>query len=403
MRLALWEELSMVWSPFRLPFAASALALLTVGAAADEFHGFDPASFNGEMLPAATLKAAAADAAKVTPPKNGKTYVFAFANLDRGITFCNKVESGIKANAGAAGVDLVIADNHLDGATALANAESFINRNVDYVIEFQTDANFGATIMQKMDDAKIKVTAIDIPMGAATFFGVNNPRAGYMGGSYLAQAAIAKWGADKVKQGYFIEGELPQSGAIPKMRTDAQVAGFLAAVPGFPADHVLKFDSKNTLEESFTQTNNLIGRIPAGVPIMGTAINDQATTGILRAVKQAGRENDVIVVGLGADELDTLMTEPNFVASVGSFPERYGDYLIPLALSQLAGKPTPPAVLVHHVMITKDNVNQYYPDMKPLSEKEIDYKFPQEEFTKYLISLKKDPELKDYQNLIPTN
>ena len=183
----------MLWNAFRLPFAASTLALITVAAAADDFHGFNPTNFNGEMLSAATLKAAVADAAKITPPKNGKNYVFAFANLDRGITFCNKVESGIKANAEAAGVDLSIADNHLDGATALANAESFINRNVDYVIEFQTDANFGATIMQKMDDAKIKVTAIDIPMGNATFFGVNNPRAGYMGGSYLAQAAIAKW------------------------------------------------------------------------------------------------------------------------------------------------------------------------------------------------------------------
>jgi ribose transport system substrate-binding protein len=390
-------------SAFCLSLAAAGLTAMSVAAAADDFHGFDPAKFNGDMLPAASLKAAVADAAKITPPKNGKHYVFAFANLDRGITFCNKVESGIKANAEASGVELSIADNHLDGATALANAESFINRNVDYVIEFQTDANFGATIMQKMDDAKIKVTAIDIPMGNATFFGVNNPRAGYMGGSYLAQAAIAKWGAEKVKQGYFIEGELPQSGAIPKMRTDAQVAGFLAATPGFPADHILKFDSKNTLEESFAQTNNLIGRIPTGVPIMGTAINDQATTGILRAVKQAGRENDVIVVGLGADELETLTTEPNFVASVGSFPERYGDYLIPLALSQLAGKPIPPAVLVHHVMITKGNVHEYYPDMKSSNDKGIDYKFPQEEFAKYLVSLKQDAELKNFQNLIPTN
>ena len=388
---------------FRLPLAVPALALLTTAALADDFHGFDPANFNGEMFPAATLKAMVADAAKVTPPKHGKTYVFAFANLDRGITFCNKVEGGIKSNADAAGVELVIADNHLDGATALANAESFINRDVDYVIEFQTDANFGATIMQKMDAAKIKVTAIDIPMGEATFFGVNNPRAGYMGGSYLGQAAIAKWGADKVKQGYFIEGELPQSGAIPKMRTDAQIAGFLAAVPGFPPDHVLKFDSKNTLEESFAQTNNLIGRIPPGVPVMGTAINDQATTGILRAVKQAGRENDVIVVGLGADELDTLMSEPDFVASVGSFPERYGNYLIPLALSQLAGKPTPPAVLVHHLMITKANIHDYYPDRNSADVKTIDYKFPQEEFAKYLVSLKNDPELKNFKNLIPSD
>jgi ribose transport system substrate-binding protein len=136
---------------------------------------------------------------------------------------------------------------------------------------------------------------------------------------------------------------------------------------------------------------------------MGTAINDQATTGILRADKQAGRENDVIVVGLGPDELETLMSEPNFVASVGSFPERYGDYLIPLALSQLAGKSMPPAVLVHHVMITKANVHDYYPDMKSVDVKTIDYKFPQEEFARYLVSLKNDPQLKDFQTLIPTN
>jgi len=166
---------------------------------------------------------------------------------------------------------------------------------------------------------------------------------------------------------------------------------------------VLRFDSKNTLEESFTQTTNLLGKIPAGVPIMGTAINDQATTGILRAVKQGGREADVIVVGLGADELDTLTSEPNFVASVGSFPERYGNYLIPIALMQLAGKPVPPAVLVTHVMVTKGNVCQYYPDRKCTSDKGIDFKFPQDAFNKYLASLHQSAELKDYQSLIPTN
>ena len=86
------------------------------------------------------------------------------------------------------------------------------------------------------------------------------------------------------------------------MRTGGQLAGFLAAVEGFPADHVITIDTKNTLEESFAQTNNVLGRIPAGVPIMATAINDQATTGIIRAVKQAGREADLIAVGMGADE-----------------------------------------------------------------------------------------------------
>jgi hypothetical protein len=41
--------------------------------------------------------------------------------------------------------------------------------------------------------------------------------------------------------------------------------------------------------------------------------------------------------------------------------------------------------------------------MKSSNDKGIDYKFPQEEFAKYLVSLKQDPELKNFQNLIPTN
>lgn len=387
----------------RISLMAAALALLLAPAAyAEDFHGYDPATFDGAMLPAANLSAMIVDAMKVTKPKNGKSYVIAFANLQRAITFCAKVEEGIVANAKAASLDLEIADNNLDGATALTNAESFINRNVDFVIEFQTDANFGATIMQKMNAAGTKVVAIDIPMPGAVFFGVNNPKAGFMGGSYLAQAAIAKWGVDKVKSGYFLEGLLPQSGPIPQMRTDGQIHGFTSSVPGFDDLHVLTFDSKNTLEELFAQTNNLIGKIPAGVPIMGTAINDQATTGILRAVKQAGRESDVMVVGLGADETETMVKEPGFPASVGSFPERYGNALIPIALAELAGKTLPDAILINHVMVTKGNVCKFYDKFPCVAGQDIKYTFPQEAFEKYLAQLKDQPWLKGVTNLVPT-
>ena len=210
--------------------------------------------------------------------------------------------------------------------------------------------------MNVFNEDGVKVVAIDIPMPGATFFGANNPKSGYMSGSYLAQAAINKFGKDKVMQGYFVVGELPQSGAIPKMRTEGQVNGFLAELPQFAQGQMLRIDTKNTQQESFTQMSNILGRIPEGVPIMITAINDQSVTGMLRAVQQAGRQADVVVVGNGADETQTLVDEPDFVASTGYFPETYGNYLLPIALSALAGKPLPPAVLVHHVMINKANV-----------------------------------------------
>lgn len=387
----------------RFVLAASAALMLSVSPlAAQGFHGYDPATHDGTMLPAENLMEMVKSAMSVNPPRNGENYVIGFANLQRDIPFCALVEEGILENAEAAGIEVVVADNRLDGATALANAESFITRNVDFVIEFQTDAEFGAVIMQKLNDAEIPVVAIDIPMPGAGFFGVNNPRAGFMGGSYLAQAAVARYGMDAVMGGYFIEGELPQSGPIPAMRTGGQVAGFLAALPGFSEDQVLTFDSKNTLEESFTQTRNLLSRVPEGVPIMGTAINDQASTGILRAAQQDGRDM-ITVVGLGADEKDTLAGEDDFVAAVGSFPERYGNSLIPIALATLANQDLPEAVLINHQMVTKANICEFYEDQTCADVEVIDYTFPEDGFLAHLAALRDDPTLADVQNLIPAN
>jgi ribose transport system substrate-binding protein len=384
--------------------SAIAWTAAAVAASADDFHGFDPDSFNGAMLSDAQLQAMVKDAVAHHKPRNGEKLTVGFANLQRDIVFCQKVEQSLLRNGKAAGINILVSDNRLDGATALANAQSFIQRNVDYVVEYQTDANFGATIMQNMQDADTKVTAIDIPMPGASFFGANNPRSGFMGGSYLAQAAAKLRGADAVKQGYLVVGELPQSGAIPAMRTNGQVAGFLAgAGADFPKDHIIKIDTKNTLQESFAQMSDVLPRIPDGVPIMVTAINDQSASGMLRAVQQAGREKDLIVVGMGADETETLVKEKSLVASVGYFPERYGNYLVPLMLMSLSGKELPPSTVMNHVMVTKANVCDFYSDFKcDPNGAVIDYKFPQEAFEAYVQSLRADPELKDYQALIPS-
>ena len=382
----------------RLMATATVVAVL-----ASPVLALQPGDLKGQMASADDWSALLDAAMANTPPRNGDSYVFGFANLQRDIPFCVKTEEGILANAESAGIEVLVTDNRLDGATALQNAQSYVQRDVDYVIEFQTDAHFGTIIMNNFNEADIGVTAIDIPMPGATFFGANNPRSGYMGGVFLAQAAIAEWGADRVNEGFLVVGELPQSGPIPAMRTGGQIAGFLAAAAGFPEDHIILIDTKNTLQESFTQMNNVIGRIPEGVPIMGLAINDQSVTGMLRATTQAGRADDSLFVGMGADEIETLVTEPRFIASVGYFPERYGNYLIPIALMELAGVDVPPAVLVNHVMVTKGNVCEYYESATCGDAPGFDYVFPQEAFEEHLAGLREDPDLQGVENLIPSN
>jgi ribose transport system substrate-binding protein len=374
---------------------------LVATAVAQSFFGFDPKKFSGRQLSSATLKQMVLAATKNRPPRNGKKYVIGFANIVRSITFTQLVEAGILRNAEAAGIDVVVGDNQGSGATALQVAETFIQRNVDFVIEFQTDANFGAQIMTKMNAAKIPVVAIDIPMGEATFFGANNPYSGFLGGSYLGQAAIAKWGAQKANQAYAVIGELPQSGVVPKMRTDGQEAGIKAVLKNLPSDHLIKIDTKNVLEESYKQMSNVLGRIPVGSPIIVTAINDGSTKGMLQAVKAAGRQADLLAVGMGGDELDALLGEEQFVASVGYFPENYGNYLIPLTMMMLSGKQVPAGILISHIMVTPMNVCKIYPDRKCAERApKFSYKFPTALFNAFMDSLRKDPELKEYQALL---
>lgn len=162
-------------------FAASA-------AHAQDFHGFDPLKFDGNMLSAENLEAMAADAAKVTPPKNGKGYSIGFANLQRDISFGVLVEKGIQRNADAAGVELVITDNRLDGPTALANAKSFVERKVDYVINSRR-MPISAGCDGSLQRGRHKGDRDRYSYAGREFLRVNNPKSGFMGGSYLATAA----------------------------------------------------------------------------------------------------------------------------------------------------------------------------------------------------------------------
>jgi ribose transport system substrate-binding protein len=50
------------------------------------------------------------------------------------------------------------------------------------------------------------------------------------------------------------------------------------------------------------------------------------------------------------------------IASVGFFPERYGDGLIKLAFDILAQRQTPPALFTRHHLITPDTVDHFYPN-----------------------------------------
>jgi ribose transport system substrate-binding protein len=310
----------------------------------------------------ASSSAAAQDAC----PTKKDRYKIGFANLATGIDFITAVESGMVSAAEAAGnIDLVIANNNLDGATALNNAENFAAQGVDGVVEFQTDERFGNVIMNLFQNlpVPVPVIAIDIPMPGATFFGADNYKAGRMAGEAGGDYANENWGG---KVDYILVLELPQSGPIPAARMQGQVEGIQDKLETpVPEENIIRLDSKNTQDVAFQVVSDALPTIPADANIIAVNINDDTAQGTAAALEAAGRAENSIVVGQGAVESGlTEMLKPNslYLGATAYFPELYGSKIIPAMLDLLECKPVPPAIYVDHVFVTKDNICEVIPD-----------------------------------------
>jgi len=86
------------YSMIRILFAALLFSLSTLSNAED-FHGFNPPTFDGLILPSAILQAIAASPLNCALSNNDEPAVTGFANRQRDIGYANKVETNIRRNA----------------------------------------------------------------------------------------------------------------------------------------------------------------------------------------------------------------------------------------------------------------------------------------------------------------
>ncbi len=280
-------------------------------------------------------------------------YRIGFANLTEHDPFPVDVRRGLERAAQEAGdIDLVLADNQLDSLVALQVAERFAEQGLDLVIEYHIDEQAGNRIMDRFQQAGIPVIAVDIPMVGATFFGVENYRAGFMAGEALGQWLIAHWDGcfDRL-----VILEEPRAGALPASRIQGQLDGLESIAGSIPAGKQLRLNSGNTSDVSEAQVSAVLRQVPHPARLAVISFNDDAALGALTAASKLHREADIVIVGQGADRrVREELRHPGsrIIGSTAYYPERYGEKLIPLAIKLLRGEAVPPAVYMEHTFIT---------------------------------------------------
>ncbi len=289
-------------------------------------------------------------------------YKIGFANLSEQVPFAVDVRRGLERAAKEAGnIDLVVADNQLDGEVALRIAENLIAKKVDLVIEYQIDEKMGSIIMSKFQQANIPVIAVDIPLVGANFFGADNYRSGH-----LAGVALGRWIND-YWQGYFdrlIVLEEPRAGVLPAARIRGQLDGLQDVVGEIPQARITYLDSGNTSDTSAAHMAEALKEYPDAHKIAVISFNDDAAFGALTAARKAKREEDVIIVGQGADRVvrpEIRRPVSRIIGSTGFMPEKYGEKLIEIALKILRGEVIPPAIYIDPTFINAENIDFFYP------------------------------------------
>lgn len=289
-------------------------------------------------------------------------FTLGFANLSEEVPFAIDVRRGLEhAAANLKNIDLVIADNKLSGQEALRVADKLIDRNVDLVIEYQIDHRVGGLIIDKFKQSDIPVIAVDIPMVGATFFGVDNYRAGHVAGVAMGQWLEKEWeGSFDVL--FVLEEQ--RAGALPAARIQGQLDGLREVLIELPEEKIIFLDSGNTCEISEREVSKAMKNRPDQNRIAVLSFNSDAAIGALRAARGLGREQDVVIVGQGADRLVIPeIRQPNsrIIGSTDYMPEGYGAQLLELALKILKGEPLPPAVFTDHIFLDALNIDIYYP------------------------------------------
>ena len=263
-------------------------------------------------------------------------------------------------------VELTALDNaESDSEAALTNAQQLIGQRVDLAVMFQPVGAVGHVVADRFAAAGIPLISVETPVPGAFYFGANNYQAGR-----LAGRALGKFSAESWKGAYdrivLVESSL--SSPSVQARVTGVLEGLREVLGGVPESRVIHLDGRAHLEESRQGVAELLRKFRKPMRLLISGFNDLAALGALRALREAGCEEQAAVVGQnasGESHAELRNSRSRLIMSVAYFPERYGAKLVQLGLSVVTREAVPPAVYTEHLALTHANIDQYYRRSRP--------------------------------------
>jgi ribose transport system substrate-binding protein len=281
---------------------------------------------------------------------------FGFAAQSSDLPFSAAVTQSLTAAAAASGVELIVLDNRQDSEAAIRNAEEFVNKHVDLVLEFQVQESAAPRVAHIFKKAEIPLVAIDVPHPNATYFGVDNFEVGFEAGFLLAQHSLRHWNG---KADWVLGIGFSEAGSV----VESRITGAFESIRGrlsISSDRFLRLDGRGLRQPSCSAMAEFLRAHRKGQRILVAAATDSSALGVLDATRLARRETDLAIVGQDCiPEVLAEMCSPRsaIVGSISHEAATYGPRLIQLGIALLRGHTVPPYNYVRHRVVTPESLD----------------------------------------------
>lgn len=290
-----------------------------------------------------------------------RNFRIGYAQFSSEDSFSQAVTQGFIEAAKKWQVELILADNRLDAEQALSNAAWLIKQKVDFAIEYQVQYRVAPVLADMFKKAGIPTMAIDIPQPGAIYFGADNYAAGLMAGEALGNVARERW---RGRVDRILLLELHEAGRTPQSRILGTLRGIRNVLPQVNAESAIHRGSKGTEPGGYQATLKILRSLPRRTRLLIAAVNDSCALGALRAVREHGCERFTALIEHGFSphpQLEAEIRNSNspLIGAVAFFPEKYGAKALTLVMRWLNKEQVAPSTTIDHVLVTKDNVDQY--------------------------------------------
>lgn len=315
---------------------------------------------------------AADDAAEEAAPAGGDLVIGLNAGTETN-QFHSDVNNSIKNVAADKGIKVLYAVSEFDPAQIIPKVETLLMQGANVIVDFNVNGEIGGNIVDVVKEkGGYGVIGIDVEYISASgdkawFVGANNQVAGELCGKAIGDYVNEKKDG---KLEYLVLFFNSENGDEVKKRMGGAIDGLKEKGIELADDQVEWIDlggggSDTTIQGKDKFTAWLTAH-PDAHSVGVVCVNDETSQGCLAAAETLGRETDCIFASHNVSQVFTDAVQngtlyEGYTGSVAYYPERYGEYVVPLAQDIASGKNTDPdtKITMDHVFITQDMVADY--------------------------------------------